>query len=132
MVSDEIRQVRTEYIMSHHRCGYCRVLPLGIRRQIGSTPERIELEHIWQRAGGKIDHPANYIMACRPCHEWKHENTVLGRIAALAWKHEYGEFDREALRALIDRDPIGWLSAQRETGLPNWAEMLAMNILEAY
>jgi hypothetical protein len=82
--------------------------------------------------GGKLDDPANYISTCRPAHEWKHANSVCGRIAALVWKFRNREFDRQRLRELVGLCPVGWVENRRGEGLPAWAETLAKELVEAH
>ena len=124
------RELRADYLATHYRCGYCEVVPRAEYRHCDHT--RLCVEHVWQRAGKRVDHTDNYIPTCDAAHRWKHKFTTLGRIAATWWKISRGEFDRDAIRNLIGRDVIGWVSNQREDGLPAWADELARDILERF
>jgi len=130
---DDIREARWLYLMNHFRCAYCEVVP-EYEYPHCKLGDNLELEHVWQRMGKKIDDVQNYVPACRTSHHWKHLNTQAGRIAAIYWKWKNGEFDRDRLRELIDKDPIGWMStlAEKPDQLPAWAIDCVHDMLECF
>jgi hypothetical protein len=127
---DAIALMRVTYLWGHSVCAYCSTVPKSEYQHCNH--ERFEVEHIWQRMGGKIDDPLNYVICCRPSHEWKHAHSVCGRIAAMYWKWTHGEFDRDRLRSLIGMDPVGWTSNRRSDGLPDWCDKLAGELITAH
>lgn len=130
MTSDVARTLRDDYLVAHGKCAYCAVVPKDVYPHCNN--ERFDLEHLFQRMGGRLDDPCNYVVCCRTSHEWKHANSILGRISALVWKHRNGEFDRKKLQELTGLDVVGWVSNRRVTGLPEWCDKLADELLKAY
>lgn len=130
MTTDAIRTMRDDYLWGHSVCVYCAMTPKTEYQHCNN--ERFDVEHVWQRLGERLDDPLNYVICCRTSHEWKHANSVCGRIAAMVWKFRNGEFDRERLRSLIGLDPVGWIENRRSGGLPAWCDALAGEIITAH
>lgn len=131
MIANEALSMRDEYRDKHHVCVYCEIVPKQC--YLHCRNEGVELEHLFQNLGGKLDDPCNYVVCCRVSHEWKHKFSILGRISALYWKWKHGEFDRQKLFDLVGMDPVGWIENRREDGhLPEWTLALVDEILKAH
>lgn len=110
-MSTEVEMLRRMYKEANLDCEYCLAI-------VGKNTDAHELEHIWQQAGKKIDLISNYMSTCRECHAWKHANSVYGRVVAMYWKLEKGEFDASAMRLAVGKDALGWIESKLEEGLP--------------
>ena len=114
MEDDQVADLRRSYYDRHHVCQYGVALRGYKEAPRCGTAALLCVEHIWNRKGPFSEHWSNYALVCPTCHGWKHENSVVARVAISALKLQLLDvdrrhFDREALRLAAGFDVPGWV-----------------------
>jgi len=146
------RRLRKPYRDHYRECQYSWALQqFGVmsvpwdwaheRSPLKHLPLAYELDHIYGKRGQACDFEVsiNWMTSCHVAHMWKTNNTTLGRITAIWCKlrlrkiglDSFSHFDRDGIRAIWGRDPIGMLQVWLETEeLPEWARLMALDAIE--
>ena len=129
-----MRLLRRNYLRDFPRCQY--TVACGAHVSFGSHPATETcVEHIWNRRGPGSEHWSNYASVCPAAHDWKHANSVEGRVAIMHYKmflaRQTGDadhFDINAINAAAGKNVAGWVESKMDS-LPEWCKDKALLLL---
>ena len=137
-------RLRQQYLSDHPLCEYSLVAGshFDFFNLYGWVRPRIvpatEVDHIFGRRGPSdaVEHSSNYIAAHSLPHKWKTDNSVAGRIIAVAWKYRRRHadpdgWDLDRMREVFGRNILGWMEYRLDTlEMPQWVVNLGREVLE--
>jgi len=125
---------QNQYMQDKHFCAYCH----EFGRYFKADPHyhfrcggELVLEHIWDGQMFRVDIESNWLPACKFVNGWKSVWTNQGRVLGTFVKMKWKEWDQEAMRAAIGRDPLERVEFWRDEGkMPGWVNDIATLVLE--
>jgi len=136
------RKRRAAYLAQHPECEYTLAAAGDIdffayagmsgSWRYQTRPQSTEIDHIFGRRGTEedVEHPSNYIACHTIPHKWKTDNDRDGRILAIWWKQQTGEFDEERASRVFGQRVLGWLENKLNSGvLPDWIQGRAEEVV---
>lgn len=133
MANINVSKHRAKYLAEYPRCQYTQAVGRYVPFSSSGT---VCIEHIWNRRCKASESWSNYATVCPAAHRWKHDCSVIARIAIMWFKMTLGgeHFNMETLREASGFYVPGWVEVQLETrpDLPKWCWDMGREIMEAF